>query len=77
MGWGGGGWAKTYLTLEIPAPSDEEDEDGNAEEGGAEGFAQLLHRVVDRRRLGVAVLVDGRVEPEQLRHGDADGGEGQ
>ena len=61
---------KTYLTLEIPPPPHHEHQDGNAQERRPQRFPQR-GQTVGRR------FVDRHVEPEELRHRDADGGEGQ
>lgn len=55
--------------------AEEEDQYADAEEHGAEGLAEVAQGVL-ARAVGRAVR-DGGVEPEQLRDGDADGGERQ
>ena len=67
----------TYLALKIaPAPNGEH-QDGDAQKGCAQRFAQLAQMVGIRRVHGLQAfsLGDGGVEAEELRDGDADGGE--
>lgn len=65
------------LALEVAPPAHEQDQDGDAQEGGAQRFAHLAKVGHPGRVVGdIALLrLDRRVEPEQLRDGDADGGE--
>lgn len=48
--------------------------DGDGDEGRAEGLADVPQRVLAQVRVAGG---DRRVEPEELRDGDADGGEGE
>lgn len=76
------------LALKVAMEADEEDDDGDAEEGGAERLADLAQlgagvggegrrRGRERRRRRARARRQRRVESEELRDGDADGGEGQ
>lgn len=66
----------TYLALEIPSSPHGEHHDRNAQEGGAQRLAQLAQMEGVGGRVAVAFL-DGGVEAEELRDGDADAGEGE
>ena len=63
------------LALEIPPPTQYQHQDRNSEKSRAEGLAHLreVEGLVGRGRGGG----DGSIEAEELRYGDADGGEGE
>lgn len=63
------------LRLEVPVVAEEKDQYADAQEHGSQGLAQVAQGVL-ARAVGRAVR-DRRVEPEELRDGDANGGEGE
>jgi hypothetical protein len=63
-----------FLPLKVPPVAQQQDGDADDEERRAERPADVPQRVlVDV----VARVREGDVEAEELRHGDADGGEGE
>jgi len=67
------------LALEIAMEAYEQHDDGDAEESGAEGFADFAQAEAVGRVGGSVALAlgDGGVEAEELGYGYADGGEGE
>lgn len=62
------------LALKVAVEAEEEHEDGDGDEGGAERLADVVEALARRRG---RVRRQRRVEAEELRDGDADGGEGE
>ena len=56
------------LPLEISAESNKQNENGDCDERGAQGFADVFE-TIDITAVAVA---DGRIKPKQLRNGYAD-----
>lgn len=72
------------LRLKVPMEPNEQDQDGDGDEGCAEGFAYVAEARGGvggeddvRGGEGRVLVGDGGVEAEELGYGDADGGEGE
>ena len=69
------------LALKVPVIPDQQHDDGDGDEGRAKRLAHVPQRRLGggrrRRGRGGRGRVDGRVEPEELGNGDADGSEGE